>query len=306
SADYHLTTNPNGGVTADMVTVSLQNDQWIGSIVLPANQESVTLYVMPDGDHIFENDETVLLTIIDAYAVSGFSFNISNSGGDVTIWQAPEFISDAEPAGTFNIPINFDVYNVPTVVFDTLDLDAAFFQVKSYHNRPVQYAIISGNDEGIFRIDADTGELFFTDLPTTLSVACTLMVRVEDAEYPLQYDMATVNIKGVSVEKAKEAIEQVYQECRNDLSWQFGTNTCQRFAFLFENKLRELRESDENVRLASNDSVVTYTLSGLISITSPKHTAVRIIFVDGSVLFYDNGAFGGIYTEHPDWATPDF
>ncbi len=57
-----------------------------------------------------------------------------------------------------------------------------------------------------------------------------------------------------------------------------------------------------------------FTASNL-SITSPKHIAIRIEYIDGTVLFYDNGGFdtlsgnffgGGIYTEWPDWATPDF
>ncbi len=99
---------------------------------------------------------------------------------------------------------------------------------------------------------------------------------------------------------------EVYWECRSDLSWRFGTETCGRFADLFEERLRALRAQDENVSIASSYLTVSFTMSGLLSITAPKHIAIRVQYIDDTELFYDNGYLGGIFTLPQPNATPDF
>ncbi len=235
-------------------------------------------------------------------------YNVDGSDGTVTILQAPEFLSDVEHPGAQTLEINADIYNVPPVDFDSMSIFFPFFHAPTAGSRSARFSIISGNEDGTFGINSVTGEIFIATGPVPLTVNRELKIRVEDAVYPLLYDEATVRLKAASVAMAQAAIAQVYWECRSwGETWWIGTNTCERFANLFEQRLRELRARDENVLIAaSNYTIVTYTLSGIISPTSPKHAAVRIEFIDGTELFYDNGSFDGIYTEHPDWATPDF
>jgi hypothetical protein len=201
SANYYLTTNSNGGVTEDMVTVSLQNGKWIGSVVIPANYESITLYVMPDSNNIFEDDGNVTLTIIDAYAVSGFSFNIgSDSGGEVTIWQAPEFISDTDKnVDTDSRPfsINGDTYY--GYVSQNAKSDTKIntpISIYAENNRGVEYSIVSGNETGLFAIDSNSGEITTTVSlkdQTNLATSYSLQIKAKDPNSN-QYDLATVPI----------------------------------------------------------------------------------------------------------------
>ncbi len=94
--DYYLATSPNGNDPNVLFPISYSNGKYTGGVSLAANVDSVTIYVVPIQDGIFETDEVLELTVTDAYAVKGYSFDFNGSDKEVEILQAPEFISDAD------------------------------------------------------------------------------------------------------------------------------------------------------------------------------------------------------------------
>ncbi|MDR1269938.1 MAG: hypothetical protein LBK82_10465, partial [Planctomycetaceae bacterium] len=79
--DYHLSwTNANDWET--VIPVSQDNGVWKGSVYFPANStdDEIIIYVIPNNDALPEDNETVTLTVTNAYANSQYPFNASGSG----------------------------------------------------------------------------------------------------------------------------------------------------------------------------------------------------------------------------------
>ncbi len=193
SGDYHLTKNINGGVAADVISVTNVNGVWKGTATIKAGVSSLTLYVMPNGDTIFEPDETAKLVITKVYNGSNI-YRHFNAATNVTILQAPEFISDADTDPLpQRVPINADYWNLPKkyerTTKDTVIIDA----LPCVKNRPVKYSIVEGNDIGLYKIDEQTGEITFARDYEPGVGSHTLKVRVADKQYPNLYDEATVS-----------------------------------------------------------------------------------------------------------------
>jgi hypothetical protein len=81
---------------------------------------------------------------------------------------------------------------------------------------------------------------------------------------------------------------------------------CERFAFEFEKQLNKQGGANKSVYECG---ITTFTFS------KPKffgwttaHAAYRVIFLDGTVIYVDNGAFGGIFgpSDIPSDAKEDF
>jgi hypothetical protein len=317
TGDYHLTKNPNGGVAGDMIYIS--NNK--GTVIIPAGSDYVDVYVMPKGDSLFESDETVTLTVIKAYASpsnpnnSAHLFEIGDSEGTATIYQAPEFVSEADTNKENITVINHDFYHT-SMSIDTIGPGGIIFTPQVQSSEDVRYTLTSNNSGGLLNINEETGEIYFVGTPNwplyslQINGIFQLQIKVENKDKIGLYDLADINIKLASVSAAKAAIADVFEDCHSFFTtWWIGSNTCERFALYFEEKLNELKANDSNVSYAIfNQLVVSFTTSGIISCSSPKHAAMRIQFIDGTELFYDNGSFGGIFNigDIPDWVTPDF
>ncbi|MDR0610967.1 MAG: hypothetical protein LBG58_12705, partial [Planctomycetaceae bacterium] len=81
-SDYHLSWfNANDYET--VISIYQDNDDvWKGSVYFPANttDDTITIYVIPNNDAIPENNETVTITVTNAYANPLYPFNASGSG----------------------------------------------------------------------------------------------------------------------------------------------------------------------------------------------------------------------------------
>ena len=213
TGDYHLTLNPNGGVPSDIITVGSNNK---GIITIPAGANEVIVYVMPNGDYIFEPDETAILTINKAYgSISNPSnsaawFALGNTTATVTILQAPEFVSDADPSPLPSpLPINGDTYHAyissKAKANTPLNMRTA---INAANNRGVKYTLVGKDANGddvlfvendLFKINVNTGvittKVDFEDVQN-LQSSYNLTIRAYDPApgFEKLYDLATVPI----------------------------------------------------------------------------------------------------------------
>ena len=199
--DYHITKNPNGGDSNAMAKYDSSKGVWWTTMA--ANEEPLILYVMTDGDHIFEADETVTLTLVDAWgSLNGIGYyDVDGADGNVEILQAPEFLSDADKNNNPNdpTPINGDTYHVTTVEMkseigqggDVTVIDS----LEAAHNRPIRYSFSGGGTtSGIFKIDEEDGKISIIGGSQVVAGLFSLSVKAYDAEHTDMYDLATVNI----------------------------------------------------------------------------------------------------------------
>ena len=173
---------------------------------IPAGATSATVYVQPHGDAVFEEIETVVASVAEAYcglsdgSDPDYTYGVGSpsTSGDVNIIQAPEFVSEVDGPFTGPRPVNADSYHriisaVAKSGTDTYgDLPIA---AVAPNGRTFNYSIHSGNDEGLFQIDATTGDITAaTDFVNPQQSTYYLQIKAFDTAEARLYDLATVSI----------------------------------------------------------------------------------------------------------------
>ena len=191
------------------VTSYIQYDYTSGvyTASIPANQDSIRLYVLPCSDSIFEEDETISLQILEAYCynndtvISSVHYRYENTENTITILQSPEFVSDEDKMRNENAPLaeNEDFYAVTTVEMKS-EIErgneiSVTDSLAAMHNRPILYSFADGSlISGIFEINANTGAISIMGGSDVVVGLFSLDVKVYDTENPNLYDIADVNI----------------------------------------------------------------------------------------------------------------
>ena len=202
---YHLTLNPSGGVSSDVVQVV----NGVATVVVPGGQTSLNFYLMPNGDYDFEQDEDVLLAIAQAFSRSTSNQVDCDSDDDVvSILQAPEFVSGNDP----NPPLAVNADSYSRYINPSLDNNSLFggqeTKAVAPGNRSVRYSFYDetlGNSLNSFEsdplltIDATTGEITKLRPMTEAEAASTLTftIKARDSQYCQLYDLATLTLNAV-------------------------------------------------------------------------------------------------------------
>jgi hypothetical protein len=204
--DYQLLSGGDYNNGGAYISTWTTNGVVRGEAIIPAGQSSVTISLIAMTDSIFEQDETVTLTITKAYANvsdvnsnnSKYHFPIDSTGGTVTIYQAPEFLSDADSTSQSSpLPINGDSYKSYINHKATAGTEiTTLTQIDAQKNHSVKYMIVSGNAEGLFEIDESAGIITaVADLKNlNLAASYPLTIRVFDEVHTQLYDQAVVTI----------------------------------------------------------------------------------------------------------------
>lgn len=201
----------------DDVTASVQDYEFrttlTGSscgatITIPADVTQQTVYVRALADSLFEKDEIVSISLDSAWAGNAsHTFSCSNDAAEITIIQAPEFVSNNDET---NPPTGTSGYDYYTGYVDRRVTGSAPLNVNprifAYVNdtREVRYAIISGNEDGYFSLDANTGvmtlnEDFTEHIKDVGEATYWITIKAYDIDNPQLYDVAYVVVVPLSI-----------------------------------------------------------------------------------------------------------
>ena len=201
----------------DDVTASVQDYEFrttlTGSscgatITIPADVTQQTVYVRALADSLYEKDEIVSISLDSAWAGNAsHTFSCSNDAAEITIIQAPEFVSNNDET---NPPTGTSGYDYYTGYVDRRVTGSAPLNVNprifAYVNdtREVRYAIISGNEDGYFSLDANTGvitlnEDFTEHIKDVGEATYWITIKAYDIDNPQLYDVAYVVVVPLSI-----------------------------------------------------------------------------------------------------------
>ena len=171
----------------------------VGSqVTIPASSASVAVEVEPVEDRLFEPNETVTLTLSNITNNAGEGgtntlpqYAIGSTVGNVTIYQAPEFLTGTDEGGA-NTAVNRDApenvfhYGKPSVG-DTVEYLVSN-SVNQYHY------VIEDND--YFEIEPATNSIVWKSLPgaSCEDYTFTIVAKVVDNDRPQLYDEVTIEV----------------------------------------------------------------------------------------------------------------
>ena len=260
-------------------------------------------------DGLYEGNEVFTATVT-ATAPSGA---VSSVVFTITVYDSPEFISDCDAnllalnSEYDNHTVNSDYANV-YLTTSSLVSDVVVYTPSIHSANPVTYTLSSaGNvlsERSIIYVESSTGKIHYNPTlqsDSTLgygSAVLTLKASYGDGSS----DDLLINIRWADVSVAKLVVANCRETTYNNGSYSIGTETCQRFAEDFDSALSTLRATDGNLNCAIRQAnIVVYSLP-LSYWPSTRHAVVRVEYIDGSVIYYDNGAWGGVFTTIPGYA----
>ena len=193
--DFELTASSSASLSYSVAPTG----EVTGTLTIPAQSESVIVEVTPLQDTIFENFESVQFNITSAQAAAPSNQEYGTSSDNtatVDIQHPPEFVSDkdsdppADPLPTGLDTFAFSVSNMNSGAEVAAELDA-----RVPTGRTKQYSIQSGNHDGLFAIDENTGRLTLAKKwDEEASTKYTLIVHVTDKDEAKLYDLALVDV----------------------------------------------------------------------------------------------------------------
>lgn len=211
--DYIISTNRN--ITRNPGTGTFGPGLITGNVVsMLRNVSRLIIYVIPLWDGIYEEDETVTVTISGVYPSApnrgpnhpGFQVEEPEDDSEAEIYQAPEFCSDVDAALKDPLPINDDFYK--QTILKTAPIGTKTDTITDVHakiptnldsSRHVKYSITGGNGQSYFRIDEDTGEITSKALLPSIA-KLELEIEACDGTDPDSRDTAHVDIHIVDLQ----------------------------------------------------------------------------------------------------------
>ena len=207
----------------DDVTASVQDYEFrttlTGSscgatITIPADVTQQTVYVRALADSLFEKDEIVSVSLDSAWAGNAsHTFSCSNDVAEITIIQAPEFISGNDSSPPTNV--NHDTYSLyvdPRRIHGDYGLLFSDFPVATAippSNRYRDYAFydpttgnspVSSLTNPLLGING-IGEIFVLRKMTEAEILNppTFVIKVYDSNYTQSYDLATIVVRPLTI-----------------------------------------------------------------------------------------------------------
>ncbi|MBQ2791023.1 MAG: hypothetical protein IJE97_15410, partial [Thermoguttaceae bacterium] len=299
----------NTTISASVTGVD-SDDYSLSETLISLNEQGFGSFTFQSvSDDAYEGDEVATITL----SASGTA-TLSQSVFTVTIVDAPEFISPADATANNSTVVNEDVFQGEFLDTSNIALGSAvaLYSPTLHSAHSVTYTwTVEGIGAGALHLDESTGVVTYNAESANEkygSVVAYLTVAYDGNS--AFSDTIRLNLKWADVSQAQLSAKN----CRDEtygygLNYLWGTETCLRFANDLEIELQELKQTDANFSIAANATMVYFTLDDTrpwyLEFTT-GHSAIEIVYGDGTVLYYDNGGLAddGVFTleEIPSYA----
>ena len=272
-ANTSVTVNGSGSLTPSTWTASLANT---------ASQSYTFTSGIPA---VYEG----LRTFSFSFTASDNAYTLKPSGVTVAVLDAPEFITGGAGEGEDRKTVNNDSYTLGFCVSEKVN-NATVYTPRIHRAAGVKFEGTTSLPAPFF-IDPSTGTITYdrnaqTDGQRFGTKNIVITAKYQGAEE--LHDKMTLTLKWADVAQAKQSLEVKWRECVN-LLVNTTDITCHNVNVMLRNAFEQLERDDRNIDYAI-DSITEEQVSSSCCLGVAPHSAIKITFVDGTVLRYDRGS----------------